>query len=55
MSGTIYLCPDADYWRTLKSVPPLAVVEPKGKALETPSANPKKRKLVKASKTGPKI
>lgn len=36
------------------SIPPLAVVDPKDKAPETPSTNAKKRKLVKASELEPK-
>lgn len=37
-----------------KLVPPLEVVDPKGKALKTPSTNSRKIKLIKASEVEPK-
>lgn len=40
--------------KSTESVPPLAMVNRKGKALETPSTILKKRKFVKALKAEPK-
>lgn len=43
-----------DRLEPIESITLLAMVDPKGKALETPLSNPKKRKMVKASEAEPK-
>lgn len=40
--------------KSVESVPPLAAINLKGKAVETPQINPKKQKLVKATEAAPK-
>lgn len=39
--------------KSVESIPPLTMVDPKGKAPKTPLRNQKKRKLTKASKEEP--